>query len=314
VEEISETIIKVINLKKYFGPVKAVDGISFEINRGETFGLVGESGSGKSTTGKTILRLYPKTGGDIFFQDRDIFKLNKRELRKLRPKMQMIFQGTKSSLNPRMTVGNLISEALLDHKLYEKGRLREVTAAIMEKCGLSPRKMDCFPHEFSGGERQRIGIARALVLKPDFIVADEPVSSLDVSIQSQIINLLGDLQEEYGLTYLFISHDLSLVEHISQKVGIMYLGSLVEIGPTSEVFQNPAHPYTKALLSAIPGLSPLQKRERIILQGEMPSPIDPPAGCIFHTRCSYAQEKCRKERPVLKDFGCSHKTACHFIN
>jgi peptide/nickel transport system ATP-binding protein len=313
VGKISEVLVKVIDLKKYFGPVRAVDGISFEIKRGETFALVGESGSGKTTAGMTILRLYPKTGGDVFFQGKDIYKLKKKELRNLRPKMQMIFQGAKSSLNPRMTAETLIGEALLEHNLCSKKRVREMVAEIMERCGLSSAFMNRYPHQFSGGERQRIGIARALALKPDFIVADEPVSSLDISIQSQIINLLMDLQQEYGLTYLFISHDLSLVEYISHRIGIMYLGSLVELGLTRQIFQKPAHPYTQALLSAMPRLNPLHKRERIILTGEMPSPINPPEGCKFHTRCPLVQDKCRFEKPNQINLGGGHFIFCHLF-
>jgi oligopeptide transport system ATP-binding protein len=309
----SETIIKVNNLKKYFGRVRAVDDISLEIKRGETFGLVGESGSGKSTVGKTILRLHQKTGGDVFFRGRNIFQLSRKELRLIRPKMQMIFQGTGSSLNPRMTTEKIVGEALLDHKLCAKSQLRERVAAIMERCGLSATHLDRYPHECSGGERQRIGIARALALEPDFIMADEPVSSLDVSIQSQIIDLLWDLQQERQLSYLFISHDLSLVASIAHRVGVMYLGSFVETGPAELVFHNPGHPYTKALLSAIPSLDPADQRKPLVLNGEMPSPLDPPPGCRFHTRCSYAQDLCREIRPAFKDLGEGHLAACHLL-
>ncbi len=320
----SDVILKVENLKKYFpiksgvfskvvGNVKAVDGVSLELKRGETIGLVGESGCGKSTTGRTILRLFDKTDGNVYFEGKDIFKLKKEELRKLRPKMQMIFQDPYSSLNPRMSVGQIIGEALVDHNLVKKNEVTDRVLETLERCGLAPYHIRRYPHEFSGGQRQRIGIARALALNPSFIVADEPVSALDVSIQSQIINLMSDLQEEMGFSYLFISHDLSVVKHLSHKVGVMYLGSLVEMAPKDELYDNPLHPYTKALLSAVPIPDPTLKRERIILKGDIPSPANPPQGCKFHTRCPYAMDICKKEVPCYKNVGNDHFVACHLV-
>ena len=316
------TVLKVENLKKYFpikagvfsktvGHVKAVDGVSFTIDKGETLGLVGESGCGKSTTGRAILRLFEKTDGNVYFEGKDIFDLKKKELRALRPKMQMIFQDPYSSLNPRLSVDSLVGEALLSHKLCSKEELPERVAQTIERCGLARYHMKRYPHEFSGGQRQRIGIARALILNPSFIVADEPVSALDVSIQSQIVNLMMDLQEEMGFSYLFISHDLSIVKHICHKIGVMYLGSLVELAPKNELYDNPLHPYTKALLSAVPIPDPTIKRERIILKGDIPSPANPPSGCKFHTRCPYAMDKCKKEAPEYKCVGKDHFVACH---
>ncbi|WP_300259926.1 dipeptide ABC transporter ATP-binding protein [Clostridium sp.] len=318
------TVLKVENLKKYFpikagvfsktvGNVKAVDGVSFTIYKGETLGLVGESGCGKSTTGRTILRLFEKTDGNVYFEGKDIFALKKKELRELRPKMQMIFQDPYSSLNPRLSVDSLVGEALLSHKLCSKEELPERVAQTIERCGLARYHMKRYPHEFSGGQRQRIGIARALILNPSFIVADEPVSALDVSIQSQIVNLMMDLQEEMGFSYLFISHDLSIVKHICHKIGVMYLGSLVELAPKNELYENPLHPYTKALLSAVPIPDPTIKRERIILKGDIPSPANPPSGCKFHTRCPYAMDKCKKEAPEYKCVGKDHFVACHLV-
>ena len=319
-----EVLLKVENVKKYFpikggvmqrtvGYVKAVDGVSFEIKKGETLGLVGESGCGKSTTGRTILNLLEKTEGKIYFQGKDIDELSKKDLRKMRPKMQLIFQDPYSSLNPRMTVGKIIGEALLNHKMISKEDLREKVLETMKICGLAPYQIDRYPHEFSGGQRQRIGIARALILDPDFIVADEPVSALDVSIQAQIINLLRDLQKEKKFSYLFISHDLSVVEHICDKVGVMYLGSLVELAPSDEIFKNPLHPYTKALMSAIPIPDPTVKRERIILKGDIPSPSNPPKGCKFHTRCPYATDKCKEVAPEYREVTKDHFIACHMV-
>lgn len=319
-----DTILKVKNLKKYFPirsgvfsrierNVKAVDDVSFEIGRGETLGLVGESGCGKSTTGRTILRLMDKTTGNVEFEGKDIFSLNKKELRNLRPKMQMIFQDPYSSLNPKYTVGEIIGEALLDHKLANSNELHSRILATMEKCGLASYHIDRYPHEFSGGQRQRIGIARALILNPSFIVADEPVSALDVSIQAQIINLMMDLQEEMGLTYLFISHDLSVVKHICHRIGVMYLGSLVELASNKELYANPLHPYTKALLSSVPIPDPTVKRNRIILSGDIPSPANPPKGCKFHTRCPYAKEVCKEVTPEYKSAGKDHFVACHLV-
>lgn len=320
----SEVILKVENLKKYFpikagvfsrvvGNVKAVDDVSFELKKGETLGLVGESGCGKSTTGRTILRLFDKTAGNVYFEDKDIFKLKKEELRKMRPRMQMIFQDPYSSLNPRMSVGQIIGESLIDHKICNKNEVSDRVLETIERCGLAPYHIRRYPHEFSGGQRQRIGIARALILKPSFIVADEPVSALDVSIQSQIINLMSELQEEMGFSYLFISHDLSVVKHLSHRVGVMYLGSLVELAPKNELYENPLHPYTKALLSAVPIPDPTLKRERIILKGDIPSPANPPQGCKFHTRCPYAMDVCKKEVPLYKNVGNEHFVACHLV-
>lgn len=320
----AESIIKVNHLKKYFpirsgvlqktvGYVKAVDDITFEINKGETLGLVGESGCGKSTAGRSILRLIERTEGEVYFKDRDIYKLKKEELRKMRPKMQIIFQDPYSSLNPRMTIGQIIGEALEDHKLCPKNEINDKVLDVLELCGLAKYHIKRYPHEFSGGQRQRIGIARALILNPDFIVADEPVSALDVSIQSQIINLMCDLQSRLGFSYLFISHDLSVVKHISHRVGVMYLGSLVEMAPKKELYDNPLHPYTKALLSAVPIPDPTLKRERIILQGDIPSPANPPKGCKFHTRCPYVMDKCKTEIPEYRNLGGEHFIACHLI-
>ncbi len=318
----SEVILKVENLKKYFpikggffkrtiGQVKAVDDISFEIRKGEVLGIVGESGCGKSTAGRTILHLLKPTSGKVYFSGTLINSVKKDELRNMRRKMQLIFQDPYSSLNPRMTVGEIIGEALIDHKLVTKRKMREKVLEIMNMCGLAEYQIDRFPHEFSGGQRQRIGIARALALNPEFIVADEPVSALDVSIQAQIINLLVKLQREKNFTYMFISHDLSVVEHICDRVGVMYLGSIVELTDKEELFSNPLHPYTKALLSAVPIPDPTTKRNRIILKGDIPSPANPPSGCKFHTRCPYASEICEKEKPEYREIMKNHFVACH---
>lgn len=322
----SEVLISIKNLKKYFpikggvfqrtiGHVKAVDGVSFDIKRGETLGIVGESGCGKSTTGRAIIRLFEKTAGEVYFEGKDVHALSKRELRAMRPKMQMIFQDPYSSLNPRMTVGQIVGEALEDHGIItDKSELRRKVIQTIEECGLASYHIDRYPHEFSGGQRQRIGIARALALDPEFIIADEPVSALDVSIQAQIINLLMDLQRERGFTYLFISHDLSVVEHISTRVGVMYLGSMVEMAPKKQIYSNPLHPYTQALMSAAPTPDPTVKPNRIILEGDIPSPANPPSGCKFHTRCRYAMDICKKVNPEFKDYGDEHLVACHYVD
>lgn len=319
-----DVLLEVRNLKKYFpiktalgtqkGAVKAVDDVSFTIKKGTTMGLVGESGCGKSTTGRTILRLLEKTDGDIIFNGQDVNKLSKKELRSLRTKMQIIFQDPYSSLSPRLPVGEIIGEAVREHGLVPKEELDDYVTKIMLSCGLQPYHKDRYPHEFSGGQRQRICIARAIALNPDFIVCDEPVSALDVSIQAQVINLLKDLQDERDLTYLFISHDLSVVEHISDVVGVMYLGGLVEVGTTEDIFANPLHPYTKALFSAIPMPDPEVKTDRIILEGSIPSPANPPSGCKFHTRCSQCMERCKTEVPVEKDMGNGHMVRCHLYD
>lgn len=317
-----ESILKVEHLKKYFpikggffrktiGYVKSVDDVSFELGSNETMGLVGESGCGKTTTGRTILRLIEKTDGNVFYKGQDIYKLNKNEMLDIRPQMQMIFQDPYSSLNPRLTVGQIVGEALLDHKLCTKDEANERVKEMITACGLAPYHIKRFPHEFSGGQRQRIGIARALILNPQLIIADEPVSALDVSIQAQVINLLCELQAERGFSCLFISHDLSVVQHISQKVGVMYLGSMVEFAEKMELFKNPLHPYTKALLSAVPIPDPTLKRNRIVLKGDIPNPADPPSGCKFHTRCVYASKRCSEEKPEYRDAGGNHFVACH---
>ncbi len=322
----SDIILSVRDLKKYFpikagvlqktvGHVKAVDGVSFDIERGETLGIVGESGCGKSTTGRAIIRLFDITGGEINFNGQDVHTLNHKELRAIRPKMQMIFQDPYSSLNPRMTVGQIVGEALVDHGIItDKIELRKKVIKTIEECGLASYHIDRFPHEFSGGQRQRIGIARALALDPEFIIADEPVSALDVSIQAQIINLLMDLQKERGFTYLFISHDLSVVEHISTRVGVMYLGSMVELANKKDMYKNPLHPYTQALLSAAPVPDPTAERNRIILKGDIPSPANPPSGCKFHTRCPYMMPICKIDIPEFKDRGNKHFVACHLLD
>ncbi len=320
----NEYILKVEGLKKWFpitggvfsrvvGWVKAVDGVSFSVKRGETLGVVGESGCGKTTTGRTILRLIEPTEGKAIFEGVDIFSLNKAELRKIRRDIQIIFQDPYASLNPRMTVGDIVGEALDIHKLVKTKKEREERIAeLLDVVGLLPQHMKRYPHEFSGGQRQRIGIARALAVQPKFIMADEPVSALDVSIQAQVINLLEDLQEKFRLTYLFIAHDLSVVRHISTRVAVMYLGKLVELTETEELFEHPAHPYTEALLSAVPIPDPEVKKQRIILEGDVPSPVNPPSGCRFHTRCRYAKPICAEKEPELKDLGGGHYVACHF--
>ncbi len=322
--ENNEYILRIEGLKKWFpitggvfsrviGWVKAVDGVSFSVKKGETLGVVGESGCGKTTTGRTILRLIEPTEGKAIFEGIDIFSLNKAELRKIRRNIQIIFQDPYASLNPRMTVGDIVGEALDIHKLVKTKKEREEKISeLLDVVGLLPQHMRRYPHEFSGGQRQRIGIARALAVQPKFIVADEPVSALDVSIQAQVINLLEDLQEKFHLTYLFIAHDLSVVRHISTRVAVMYLGKLVELAETEELFEHPAHPYTEALLSAVPIPDPEIKKQRIILEGDVPSPVNPPSGCRFHTRCRYAKPICKEKEPELKDLGGGHYVACHF--
>ncbi|MDD6262757.1 MAG: ATP-binding cassette domain-containing protein [Clostridiales bacterium] len=324
-EEQEDCLLEVRNLKKYFpikssffkmtvGNVKAVDDISFKIRRGTTMGLVGESGCGKSTVGKTILRLQDKTSGEVIFNGQDIFKLSKSEIRKLRPKIQIIFQDPYSSLSPRLPVGEIIGEAVREHNIVPPEEFDDYVTRIMKACGLAEYHKDRYPHEFSGGQRQRICIARALALNPDFILCDEPVSALDVSIQAQIINLLRDLQKEFGLTYLFISHDLSVVQHISDTVGVMYLGSMVEYSDTDSLFAEPMHPYTKALFSAIPVPDPDYRMDRIILEGSIPSPANPPSGCKFHTRCKNCMEKCRTVCPEYREVKPGHFVACHLYD
>ncbi len=319
-------ILMVNQLKKYFpikgglmsqtvGHVKAVDGVTFNLKRGHTMGLVGESGCGKSTTGRTILRLAgEKTGGQVLFNGKEVYDMTGRELRNLRTKMQIIFQDPFSSLQPRMPVGEIIGEAVREHGLVSKEEFDDYIDKVMDDCGLQSFHKDRYPHEFSGGQRQRICIARALALKPEFIVCDEPVSALDVSIQAQIINLLKELQEQYKFTYLFISHDLSVVEHISDTVGVMYLGNLVEYGATEDIFKNPLHPYTKALFSAIPVPDPTAKMNRIVLEGSIPSPANPPAGCKFHTRCAQCMEQCKTEVPEQREIEPGHFVVCHLYD
>ncbi|GAB4335449.1 MAG: dipeptide ABC transporter ATP-binding protein [Dehalococcoidia bacterium] len=326
----SDALVDVKDLQVYFpitsgivfqrkvADVKAVDGITFTVKRGETLGLVGESGCGKSTTGKAILQLERPTGGEILFNGRDLTKMKGRELRRFRRNMQMIFQDPYASLNPRMSVGSIISEPLTIHKLASGREKKERVQHLLQTVGLNPYFANRFPHEFSGGQRQRIGIARALAVEPDFIVCDEPVSALDVSIQAQIINLLQDLQDEFNLTYLFIAHDLSVVRHISDRVAVMYLGHIMELTDRDSIFDEPLHPYTKALLSAVPIPDPAveRKRERIILLGDVPSPIAPPPGCVFHTRCPIAIDECRTRIPEWRNVGTAtkeHWVWCHRV-
>lgn len=324
--EKSENILEVKDLKKHFpikggifnttvGWVKAVDGVTFNLKRGTTMGLVGESGCGKTTTGRTILRLNgEKTAGSVLFNGQEVYDVSSKDLRSLRTKMQIIFQDPFSSLSPRLPVGEIIGEAVREHNLVSKDEFEDYVDRVMDECGLQPFHKTRYPHEFSGGQRQRICIARALALNPEFVVCDEPVSALDVSIQAQIINLLNKLQEERSLSYLFISHDLSVVEHISDSVGVMYLGNLVEYGDKKDIFKNPLHPYTKALFSAIPVPDPNAKMERIVLEGSIPSPANPPEGCKFHTRCKYCTEKCKCEAPVQKEIEPGHFVVCHLYD
>jgi oligopeptide transport system ATP-binding protein len=323
-----EVILRVKNLKKYFpinsgiliqrhvGDVKAVDDVTFSVYRGETLGLVGESGCGKSTTGRTVLQLYRPTAGLVEFDGVELSTLKGEDLRKMRRKMQMIFQDPYASLNPRMTVGRIISEPLQVHGVMEGKKRQERVEYLMEKVGLNPYFINRYPHEFSGGQRQRIGIARALALDPRFIVADEPISALDVSIQAQVVNLMEELQDELDLTYLFIAHDLSMVRHICDRVAVMYLGKIVEIAETEELYTNPLHPYTQALLSAVPVPDPMveQQRQRIILKGDVPSPINPPQGCNFNTRCPVAVDVCFGEDPQLIEVKPEHWVSCYRVS
>lgn len=324
-------LLRVNRLKKYFpvrrgvfrrivGWVKAVDEVDFFIRQGETLGLVGESGCGKTTCARTILRLIEPTSGEVWFRSKhfgrevDVVHADKKTMKLLRREMQIIFQDPYSSLNPRMTVGDIIGEPLVVHGLAKGKALRERVAELLEAVGLKPEHMRRYPHEFSGGQRQRIGIARALALNPQLVVCDEPVSALDVSIQAQILNLLEDLQDQFGLTYLFVAHDLSVVKHISDRVAVMYLGKIVELAETEELFLRPRHPYTEALLSAVPVPDPDYQAERIILQGDVPSPVNPPKGCRFHPRCMYAKDICANQAPELVDLGGKHYAACHFAS
>lgn len=314
--ENKKVLLEVKNLKKYFqtpkGPLHAVDGVNFSIEEGKTLGVVGESGCGKSTTGRVILRLLEATDGEILFEGKNIREYGKSEMNELRQEMQIIFQDPFASLNPRMTVSEIIAEPLIIHKKCKsKKELEDRVLELMEIVGLSERLMNTYPHELDGGRRQRIGIARALALKPKFIVCDEPVSALDVSIQAQVLNLMQDLQEKLGLTYMFITHDLSVVKHFSDDIAVMYLGELVEKAPSKELFRNPIHPYTKALLSAIPSTNIRNKMERIKLEGEITSPINPGAGCRFAKRCIYVKDICQKESPVLEEVSGDHFFACH---
>jgi oligopeptide transport system ATP-binding protein len=301
-------------LRKTFGYVKAVDGVDFMIKRGETFGLVGESGCGKTTVGKSILRLIEATGGQILFDGKDILKLNKEELRQERRHMQIIFQDPYGSLNPRMMVGELIGEPMKKHRTAMGKENERRVKELMEICDLNPKHYKRYPHEFSGGQRQRIGVARALSLNPKMIVCDEPVSALDVSIQSQILNLLEDLQKQFGIALLFIAHGMAVVRHVSLRVGVMYMGKIVEVAKTDFIFDNCQHPYTKALMSAIPIPEVTGKRERTILQGEVPNPLNPPTGCRFHPRCPLVMDICRKQEPELRDIASDHMVACHLTS
>lgn len=318
-----EAILEVRHLKKYFvlkktllgkplSSLKAVDDVSFKIKRGETLGIVGESGCGKTTMGRTILKLYEPTDGQVFFKGKDVAKLSAKEMRALRSQMQIVFQDPYSSLPPRSTVGDLLSEPVKVHKIVPEGEIKKYVLDLMESCGLRDYYYERYPHEFSGGQRQRICIARALSVNPELVVCDEPVSALDVSIQAQIINLLKRLQKERQLTYIFISHDLSVVKFISDKIGIMYLGSMVEFGNKKEIFDNPMHPYTIALFSAVPNPDPNEKSDRIILKGDIPSPANPPKGCKFHTRCNKAMEICKHIAPEYKEYEEGHFVACHY--
>lgn len=320
----TKELLTVDNLKTYFpiragvfqrvvAQVKAVDGISFGVREGETFGLVGESGCGKTTVSRTILRLQKATDGTVFFDGEDVFAKRGAELKALRRNMQIVFQDPYASLDPRMPVGEIIAEGLQIQGMRSNQERHQIVQEMLDKVGLNPYHAHRYPHEFSGGQRQRIGIARALALRPKFIVCDEPVSALDVSIQSQILNLLRGLQKEFGFTYLFVAHDLSVVEHISDRVGVMYLGKMMEMAERKDIFTNPLHPYTQALLSAIPVANPRRKRDRIVLKGEVPSPVNPPSGCRFHTRCPIAQEICSQIEPAFEEKRSNHWVACHLV-
>jgi len=299
-------------LQKHVADVKAVDGLNFDVFQGETLGLVGESGCGKSTTGRAILQLYKPTAGSVLFEGSDLVALKGEDLRKMRRRMQMIFQDPYASLNPRMTVGSIVAEPLEVHNIGTKAERVERVRELLKVVGLNPYFINRYPHEFSGGQRQRIGVARALAVNPAFIVCDEPISALDVSIQAQVINLLEDLQEQFGLTYLFIAHDLSVVRHISDRIAVMYLGKIMELADRDELYRNPMHPYTQALLSAVPIPDPVieEKRQRIILEGDVPSPVNPPKGCNFSTRCPKALDMCKEQEPEFRDYGAGHWAAC----
>jgi len=320
--ETGQQVLSVRNLKKYFdvrsgvlarktGQVYAVDGVSFDIAAGETLGLVGESGCGKSTVGRVIMRLLDPTSGEIHLKGDDISTISKSDVRAYRREMQMVFQDPYSSLNPKLSAGTLVSEPLKNFKEGSATDIRQRVTKLFERVGFKPDAMERYPHEFSGGQRQRLGLARALAVNPSLIVADEPVSALDVSVQAQVINLLIDLQDEFNLALLFISHDLAVVEHVSHRIAVMYVGKLVEITDTQTLFKNPQHPYTEALLSAVPTPDPLASKEKIILAGDVPSPINPPSGCRFHTRCPYVMDQCRHEDPPLKQVASGHQVACH---
>jgi oligopeptide transport system ATP-binding protein len=320
-------LVRVENLTKHFpitrgiviqrmvGAVQAVDDVSFDIQEGETLGLVGESGCGKTTTGRTLLQLYEPTSGRIYYRDRELTQLKAEEMRLMRRNMQIIFQDPYASLNPRMTVGDIIAEPLVVHNIGSRDERKERVQELMKHVGLNPYFVNRYPHEFSGGQRQRIGVARALALQPEFIVCDEPISALDVSIQAQVVNLLEELQQKFNLTYLFIAHDLSMVRHISDRIAVMYLGKIVELVGKDELYDDPLHPYTKALLSAVPIPNPIveRKRERIILSGDVPSPSNPPSGCRFHTRCPLAVEICEREVPEWQEKKPAHWAACHLV-
>lgn len=318
-----QPLIEVRNLKKYFeignglgkkkNVVKAIDDISFTIFKGETYGLVGESGCGKSTTGRTILKLIEATSGECIYNGKNILNLKNRDLAMVRRDFQMVFQDPYSSLDPKKRIGQILEESLIIHKMGDKISRTELTLEILKKVGFQEEHYFRYPHEFSGGQRQRIGLARALILNPELIICDEPVSALDVSIQSQVINLLQEVQRSFNLTYLFIAHDLSVVRHISDRIGVMYLGNIVEEAKTDELFERPLHPYTQALISAVPISHPKQTRNKVKLKGEIPSPLNPPSGCVFHTRCPFATEICKTQRPEMKTFSSNRRVACHLV-